>query len=55
MGRLGRFGVISDRQPVADHFRFALLKTSIQVQGPIGQMDAVGNWPEIIHLGRKLE
>src|SRR5699024_3237328 len=40
-----------NRQPVANYFRFALLKTSIQVQGPIGQVDAVGNWPEIIHLG----
>ena len=49
---LGRFGVIPNRKPVSDHFGFVFLKVTIQVQCPIGQMDAVGNWPEVIHLGR---
>ena len=55
MDRLGHCGVIPNGKPVADHFRLALLKTSIQVQGSIGQVDAVGDWTEVIHLGRKLE
>src|SRR5699024_8387010 len=40
---LGSFGVVSDRQPVADHFRFAFLKAAVQVQGTIGQVDTVGD------------
>ena len=55
MGGLDSFGVIFDRQPVADHFRFALLKTAVQIQGAVGQVDAVGDWTEVIHLGRKPE
>ena len=52
---LGRCGVIFDRQPVADHFRLAFLKAAIQIQGAVGQMDTVGDWREVIHLGGEFQ
>ena len=52
---LGRFGIVPNRQPIADHFRLALLKVAVQVQGTIGQVDAVGDWPEVLHLGGEFQ
>ena len=51
VGRLGRFGVVSDRH----HFRLAFPKAAVQVQGTIGQVDTVGDWREIIHLGGEFQ
>ena len=39
----------------ADHFGFAFLKAAVQIQGPIGQVDAVGDWREVIHLGGEFQ
>ena len=55
MSGLGRFGIVPNRQPIADHFRLALLKVAVQVQGTIGQVDAVGDWPEVLHLGGEFQ
>ena len=55
MGRLCSFRVISDREPVADDLRLALLKGTVQIQGAVCQRNAVGDGREVLHLCRQFQ
>ena len=55
MGGLWSFRVISDREPVADDLRLALLKGAVQIQGAVCQRNAVGDRWKVLHLCRQFQ